>query len=280
MCLVVVCISSVTAANRGEVYGVCTACLERAYEGGGGYAVNLANGTQVYVDAWKCNVSGHFYDGASCVVYYENYASSDNIYSCDIYGATYTTYDDRIANMGGYVDPSYYAVDGWDYTVGGNGYVDPSYYDIDGWDFTVDDWDLLDDDDDGDFIFAFDDIRDALLIEEKIKLLRRYVNLKTKRVKFYTLCAYDRHGRYDTAFWRADVQGLLHRIDLLKRYDCLPYVMKFQEYKKSPFRFLYTSLANWCNQPHIFKKLDFIETVKRRNSKAYLALIQKQLEEF
>ena len=114
-----------------------------AYEGGGGYAVNLTNGTQVYVDAWKCNVSGHFYDGASCVVYYENYASSDNIYSCDIYGATYTTYDDRIANMGGYVDPSYYAVDGWDYTVGGNGYVDPSYYDIDGWDFTVDDWDFI-----------------------------------------------------------------------------------------------------------------------------------------
>ena len=93
-----------------------------AYEGGGGYAVNLSNGTQVYVDSWKCNVSGWFYDGASCVVYYENYPSSDNIYSCDIYGSPYnindvnpydwdlpyTTYDERIANGGGWAGANYY----------------------------------------------------------------------------------------------------------------------------------------------------------------------------
>ena len=58
-----------------------------AHEGGGGYAIDLYNGDQVYVDAWKCSVSGSFYDGASCVVYYTDYPSSDNIYSVDIYGS-------------------------------------------------------------------------------------------------------------------------------------------------------------------------------------------------
>ena len=59
-----------------------------AYEGGGGYAINLSNGTQVYVDGWKCSVSGYFYDGASCVVYYENSPTAANIYSVDIYGSS------------------------------------------------------------------------------------------------------------------------------------------------------------------------------------------------
>ena len=57
-----------------------------AYEGGGGYAINLDNGDQVYVDSWKCKVEGQFYDGCSAVVYYTDYPSSDNIYQVDIYG--------------------------------------------------------------------------------------------------------------------------------------------------------------------------------------------------
>ncbi len=72
----------------GSMYG-------SAYEGGGGYAIYLSNGSQVYVDSWKCSVSGFFYDGASCVVYYENYPSSENIYSVDIYG----NYEDPIGTM-------------------------------------------------------------------------------------------------------------------------------------------------------------------------------------
>ena len=79
-----------------------------AYEGGGGYAINLSNGTQVYVDSWKCNVEGQFYDGCSAVVYYNDYPSSDNIYSCDIYG-----------NMGLILpdvnDNQYTTIDGVDY---------------------------------------------------------------------------------------------------------------------------------------------------------------------
>ena len=57
-----------------------------AYNAGGGYAINLDDGSQVYVDAGICNVEGQFYDGCSAMVYYHNYPSSDNIYRVDIYG--------------------------------------------------------------------------------------------------------------------------------------------------------------------------------------------------
>ena len=57
-----------------------------AHEGGGGYAIDLENGDQVYVDSWKCNVNGFFYDGAYCIVYFNGAPTSDNIYSADIYG--------------------------------------------------------------------------------------------------------------------------------------------------------------------------------------------------
>jgi hypothetical protein len=79
-----------------------------AYEGGGGYAINLSNGTQVYVDSWKCNVEGQFYDGCSAVVYYNDYPSSDNIYSCDIYGNMGLILPDENDNQ-------YTTIDGVDY---------------------------------------------------------------------------------------------------------------------------------------------------------------------
>ena len=60
-----------------------------AHEGGGGFAIDLADGSQVFIDGWKCNVSGQFYDGASCTVYYTNVPDEANIYQVDIYGSTY-----------------------------------------------------------------------------------------------------------------------------------------------------------------------------------------------
>ena len=68
-----------------------------AYEGGGGYAIALDDGSQVYVDAWKCNVEGQFYDGCSAVVYYTDYPSSENIYRVDIYGNQGLIIDDPYA---------------------------------------------------------------------------------------------------------------------------------------------------------------------------------------
>ena len=57
-----------------------------AYEGGGGFAISLQNGSEVFVDSWNCNVEGQFYDGCSAIVYYIDYPSTANVYLADIFG--------------------------------------------------------------------------------------------------------------------------------------------------------------------------------------------------
>jgi hypothetical protein len=99
----------------------------------------------------------------------------------------------------------------------------------------------------GDFIFAFDHIEERGIIERKLKLWRRYSN---KTTKLYLLCAYDSQ----------DIEDIIHtfeRIKILMSYGCLPYIMRYDDYKTSKFRTLYTELARWCNQPQFFKKKSF-----------------------
>ena len=50
---------------------------------------------------------------------------------------------------------------------------------------------------DGDYIFAFDNIKDYDLIESKLKLLRKHTN---KIPKFYVLCGFDRNDKWDVDF--------------------------------------------------------------------------------
>ncbi len=57
-----------------------------AHEGGGGFAISLQNGSEVFVDSWNCNVEGQFYDGCSAIVYYIDYPSTANVYHADIFG--------------------------------------------------------------------------------------------------------------------------------------------------------------------------------------------------
>jgi len=115
---------------------------------------------------------------------------------------------------------------------------------------------------DGDFIFAFDDINDAPLIEEKIRLMSRYIDLNKRRVKFYVLCAFDRSGRYDAEFWERDLRSVFERAELLKSYGCLPYVMRHKNYLNAPNPRVYIKLAQWANQPHMFLKKTFAEYVE------------------
>ena len=73
-----------------------------AYSGGGGYAIDLPNGTQVFVDAWNCNVYGDFYEGCPCVVYYTDHPSNSTVYAADIYGA-----EVYIVDQGGWAGSNY-----------------------------------------------------------------------------------------------------------------------------------------------------------------------------
>ena len=89
-----------------------------AYEAGGGYAIDLSGGGEVYVDSWKCNVEGQFYDGCSAIVYYTDYPSSDNIYSADIFGNQGLIVPDNEFD-GGWAGSNYYddytTINGVDY---------------------------------------------------------------------------------------------------------------------------------------------------------------------
>lgn len=104
---------------------------------------------------------------------------------------------------------------------------------------------------DGDYIFAFDNVADSKLIEEKMKLARKY----TSRVlKFYCFTGFDRDDKWNDDFWRQDIFDLFIRIEILMRHQCLPYVMRFNRYEESPYRGMYINIARWCNQPSFFKK--------------------------
>lgn len=137
---------------------------------------------------------------------------------------------------------------------------------------------------DGDYIFAFDNVEDAELIERKLKLIREYTN---KVPKFYTFCGFDRNDTWDKNFWKQDLWDVWKRIEILMNYQCLPYIMRHENYIKSPYRGTYINLAAWCNQPSAFKKKSYREFVEYQQSRhqkecsemRYLKQIEKDIPE-
>lgn len=117
---------------------------------------------------------------------------------------------------------------------------------------------------DGDYIFAFDNVEDYDLIERKLKLIREYTD---KIPKFYTFCGFDRNDKWDADFWKDDLWALWQRIELLMNNKALPYIMRFNRYKESPYRGTYINLAAWCNQPNAFKKKSYREFVEYQQSR-------------
>lgn len=109
---------------------------------------------------------------------------------------------------------------------------------------------------DGDYTFAFDNIADYGLIERKLDLIR---SLTDKRCRFFVLVGFDRCGIYDDAFWVQDIFDCVKRCELLFKYKCLPYIMRFEKYKESPYFRLYNTIAGWINQPSMVKKASLIE---------------------
>ena len=106
---------------------------------------------------------------------------------------------------------------------------------------------------DGDFTFAFDNVSDYKIIESKLKIIHKYA--KRKSIKFYVLVGFESTDA-------KDIENAFIRIELLLRYGCLPYIMRFQNknetpWKDSKYRELYVAIARWCNQPRIIKKMSF-----------------------
>lgn len=111
---------------------------------------------------------------------------------------------------------------------------------------------------DSDITFAFDDIADYTVIEEKLKLIRKYT---AKQCIFYVLCGFDKTGKYSKEFWLQDIIDTFERIQLIGSYGCLPYLMRFIKYSDSPYRGLYITIARWLNQFSYFKKESLYEYV-------------------
>lgn len=102
---------------------------------------------------------------------------------------------------------------------------------------------------DGPITFAFDNVSDYRLIEKQLNLIRRHTS---KEFTFYVLCGFESQDAQD-------VENVFVRIELLMKYGCLPYIMRFEKYKNSPYQGMYTTLARWCNQPSMFRKKSFRE---------------------
>lgn len=107
----------------------------------------------------------------------------------------------------------------------------------------------------GDYIFAFDhyrmdDPKEKKQVEQTLRGLAVWTKYCTRETKLYVLVAFDSQDE-------KDIEGAFYRIKTLMEYGCLPYIMRFEKYKESRFKSLYTQLARWCNQPNFFKKMSF-----------------------
>src|SRR5690606_11847448 len=110
---------------------------------------------------------------------------------------------------------------------------------------------------DGDIIFAYDDISDSELIENKLQMIYRLYPEFKKQIKFYIFCGFDRKNMYDDKFWINDIKGVFDRCFLISKYSAFPYVMRHENAYSSPYEKIYTYLASWANQPSIYKSFDF-----------------------
>ena len=113
---------------------------------------------------------------------------------------------------------------------------------------------------DGAITFAFDDVKDGWIIEKKLNLIREYTS---QEIKFYVLCGFDSENKYDSNFWERDLINIFVRLNVLGRYHALPYIMRFKNYEKSPYKGIYITIARWCNQPGFFRNLTLNEFIDR-----------------
>ncbi len=134
----------------------------------------------------------------------------------------------------------------------------------------------------GDYIFAFDNIKDKDIIETKLKIIRKHTNVIPK---FYVFCGFnhDDPDNYTDEFWKKDIADLFERIKILMKYKCLPYIMRYKDYELSPYRGIYINISRWCNQPSYYKKQSLREFIyvsdgKGRKNKYYAS--KRYMEEF
>lgn len=120
---------------------------------------------------------------------------------------------------------------------------------------------------DGDYTFAFDNVKDYDLIHQKLEIMRKVPMATRASIRFYVLVGFpkrDETSGRELPLDVSDIEDAFRRIELLMKYRCLPYIMRYQSkddhpWEHAPFRKIYVELARWCNQPNFFKKKSFTE---------------------
>lgn len=115
---------------------------------------------------------------------------------------------------------------------------------------------------DSDYTFAFDNISDYDLIEQKLAMIRKYT--KTNYIRFYVLVGFESTDAQD-------IENSFKRIELLIRYKCIPYIMRYAgkdyaPWEHSEYKGMYITLARWCNQVSLFKKLSIRQFAEKQQS--------------
>ena len=115
---------------------------------------------------------------------------------------------------------------------------------------------------DSDYTFAFDNIADYDVIEKKLQTIRKYT--KTNYLKFYVLVGFE-------GIDVQDIENAFKRIELLIRYKCIPYIMRYAgkddaPWERSEYKGMYITLARWCNQVSIFKRMSLREFAHRQQT--------------
>jgi len=109
----------------------------------------------------------------------------------------------------------------------------------------------------GDFIFAFDQLKDKELIIGKLKIWKQHTK---KATKLYLFCGYEIS---DDKSMIIDILNLFERIEVLMNFGCLGYVMRHEDYRNHPLNNIYVQIARWCNQPQFYKKMSFKDFIDR-----------------
>ena len=133
---------------------------------------------------------------------------------------------------------------------------------------------------DGEITFAFDNIADAALIEEKLELIRSH---SLKEVKFYILSGYNPKNETTPEFWKQDIASVFERIAILSKYKALPYIMRHADYLTSPYKGIYITIGRWANQPGLYRNLSlnqFIDKTATAGEKAPVKYREELLRDF
>ena len=105
----------------------------------------------------------------------------------------------------------------------------------------------------GEYIFAFDNIKDEELINSKLSLFKKYVP-KDWKVKMFLYCNPNMDIESD----------VVYRVKWCKENKVLPYFMRDETCWLDKNREFYIDLCAYCNQVSIFKKMSFEEFMRKR----------------